>query len=221
MVFDKHRKAIIAQAKVISVLVSKNFDIFLPIGDHLPFDLIAYKDGYSYRIQCKYSGDGFLNKSTYWYSKNTVHKKQYQKSDFDYYGTYLPEKDIVIFPSSEFAGCTISTILPTSPTPIYWFEDFLEFTDIAKKKNYLEFNLTLDQVLSSKFKNSHTKGVPHLKARKVVRPSKEDLEKLVWELPTTKLAKKFGVSDVAISKWCEAYSISKPPRGYWKKHPVS
>lgn len=48
-------------------------------------------------------------------------------------------------------------------------------------------------------------------------PSKEELEILIWQKPTTQLAKDFNVSDVAISKWCKKYNISKPPRGYWMK----
>lgn len=51
--------------------------------------------------------------------------------------------------------------------------------------------------------------------RKVDRPSKEELEKLIWEIPTLQLAKRFGVSDKAVEKWCISYGISKPPRGYW------
>jgi hypothetical protein len=31
------------------------------------------------------------------------------------------------------------------------------------------------------------------------------------------LAKDFGVSDKAAEKWCKAYGIEKPPRGYWLK----
>jgi hypothetical protein len=38
---------------------------------------------------------------------------------------------------------------------------------------------------------------------------------LVWEKPTRRLAEDFGVSDKAIEKWCKAYGIPKPPRGYW------
>ena len=56
-----------------------------------------------------------------------------------------------------------------------------------------------------------------LQSRKVIRPSKEELEKIIWEIPTAQLKAKFGVSDVAISKWCKSYGISKPPRGYWMK----
>lgn len=54
-----------------------------------------------------------------------------------------------------------------------------------------------------------------LATRKAMRPSKEDLTKAIWETPTTQLALKYGVSDVAIAKWCKHYGISKPPRGYW------
>lgn len=46
----------------------------------------------------------------------------------------------------------------------------------------------------------------------------EDLRKLVWEMPTTKVAKIYGVSDKAVEKWCVKHGISKPPRGYWSKN---
>ena len=47
--------------------------------------------------------------------------------------------------------------------------------------------------------------------------SKEDLEILVWSLPTTQVAELLGVSDVAISKRCKSLGITKPPRGFWAK----
>jgi hypothetical protein len=48
-------------------------------------------------------------------------------------------------------------------------------------------------------------------------PLKEDLEKLVWELPTLHVAKLFGVSDKAVDKRCRLLGIQKPGRGYWAK----
>jgi hypothetical protein len=47
--------------------------------------------------------------------------------------------------------------------------------------------------------------------------SKEDLEKLVWEIPTEKIGKQFGVSGKAIEKRCKSFGITKPGRGYWAK----
>ena len=55
----------------------------------------------------------------------------------------------------------------------------------------------------------------HRSQYKVEHPTKEELSRLVWEKPTRHLAEDFGVSDKAIEKWCKAYGIQKPPRGYW------
>lgn len=40
---------------------------------------------------------------------------------------------------------------------------------------------------------------------------------LLWEMPTTKVAKQLGISDVALTKWCAKHDIPKPPLGYWAK----
>jgi hypothetical protein len=46
----------------------------------------------------------------------------------------------------------------------------------------------------------------------------EELEQLVWLMPTTEVAQLFGVSDKAIEKRCKLLGIPKPPRGYWTKN---
>ena len=46
-------------------------------------------------------------------------------------------------------------------------------------------------------------------------PSHEELSKLVWIKPSQELAKEFGVSDVALGKYCKKRGIEKPARGYW------
>lgn len=76
-------------------------------------------------------------------------------------------------------------------------------------------NLELDKNLKIEYKTDRNR--PRPQHRKVERPSKDQLEKLVWEESTVKLSKKFGVSDKAIEKWCKFYGINKPPRGYWAK----
>lgn len=47
--------------------------------------------------------------------------------------------------------------------------------------------------------------------------SREALYIKVWETPTVKLSKEFGVSDVAIGKMCKRLDVPKPPLGYWRK----
>jgi hypothetical protein len=51
-------------------------------------------------------------------------------------------------------------------------------------------------------------------------PSRYDRQRLyeeVWSEPTQKVAKRYGVSDVAIAKACALLGVPKPPRGYWAK----
>lgn len=54
-------------------------------------------------------------------------------------------------------------------------------------------------------------------SRKVIRPSKEELSKLLWEIPKTHIAKLYGVRDNTIKKWAKAYGLNYPSKGYWQK----
>lgn len=47
--------------------------------------------------------------------------------------------------------------------------------------------------------------------------SREELYKLVWSEPTQIIAKRVGVSDVAVAKACKRMRIPKPGRGYWQQ----
>jgi len=57
-----------------------------------------------------------------------------------------------------------------------------------------------------------------LASRKVVRPNKEVLQKLVYEKPMTQLALQFGVSDNTVRKWCKDLSVDIPHVKYWFKN---
>lgn len=47
--------------------------------------------------------------------------------------------------------------------------------------------------------------------------TREELYEAVWLEPMSKLAKRFGVSDVALAKICRRHGIPLPGRGYWAK----
>ncbi|TBZ68769.1 hypothetical protein E0H64_13935 [Rhizobium leguminosarum bv. viciae] len=49
------------------------------------------------------------------------------------------------------------------------------------------------------------------------RLSREELFALVWEKPTSEIAKELGLSDVSIGKLCTKLQVPKPPRGYWAR----
>ncbi|MDF2651688.1 MAG: hypothetical protein K0Q73_7493 [Paenibacillus sp.] len=47
--------------------------------------------------------------------------------------------------------------------------------------------------------------------------NRETLYKEVWQVPVTEVAKKYGVSNVAIRKVCQSLDIPTPEVGYWAK----
>lgn len=47
--------------------------------------------------------------------------------------------------------------------------------------------------------------------------TRSELYELVWAEPMTKLAKRFGISDVGLAKACRRADIPVPNRGYWAK----
>lgn len=50
-----------------------------------------------------------------------------------------------------------------------------------------------------------------------LKPSKEDLTRLVWEKPVVKLAEDFGISPTTVYSWTSRYNIDLPPRGHWRR----
>lgn len=67
---------------------------------------------------------------------------------------------------------------------------------------------------SCAFKIRKNKGNPKTK---IIWPSDEELQQLIWLIPRTQLKNQLGVSDVAISRYCKRRNIEQPPRGYWTK----
>ena len=185
-------KGDIALMKTTLDLTLKGYNIFLPISEHLPFDFIAYKDGKCFRMQAKYTAGGQVKNTTYSGDKSVNH---YKDDDFDYYAAYLPEVDKCIYPSIKFAGAAFRCTKCNSATPFYWYEDFLEFTDYAKKKNYRDMGWTIDVLLNENIVNRT------MKRRKVERPPLEEIIKLVEEKGYSETGRMFGVSDNAVRKW--------------------
>ena len=46
---------------------------------------------------------------------------------------------------------------------------------------------------------------------------KEELEKIIWEMPMTKISKIYGLAPNIIKKWCIKLGVSRPSARYWQK----
>jgi len=76
----------------------KGYKVFTSNSEHLPFDLIAYREGGIFlRIQVKYrkirNGRIDITSRTSWADKNGSHDKPYNKNELDYFAVYCPDND--------------------------------------------------------------------------------------------------------------------------------
>ena len=96
-------------------------------------------------------------------------------------------------------------------------EEFISKILLENKK--IEFNYSIYIPKQKvKIKNDPDyKKRPRPDMRKVVWPTKEELNILIYKMPLTKIAKQYGVSDVAVRKWCNSYKLCVPKHGYWFK----
>jgi PD-(D/E)XK endonuclease len=243
----------LGESKVASELSRHRFHVFTQTTGKAPFDLVAYKDGYLYRVNVKATQR--LGKWGSW----EVHLKSirpnrtknriipFDPQSCDVLAVYIEPLDTVCFLRvSEVFGKNFIALreqavhqskIPsiselTNPERISNSVNqgiaeksigVNKLTEESKKFSNLTEE-TLPKELSKKRRNDTGTGVTLLnkdrlclKSRKVDRPSKEELKKMIWETSVLEVSHKYGVSDVAVAKWCKKYGIPRPPRGYWAK----
>ena len=79
-------------------LFEQGFTIFVPLTEHCPFDLLAYKGGEFRRVQVKYrsidrTGKIDVKFSTCWNDRHGTHVKPNDKDEVDLYCIYCPDTD--------------------------------------------------------------------------------------------------------------------------------
>lgn len=101
--------------------------------------------------------------------------------------------------------------------PISDFNEDALITDINNRSNIKILCPNCHWEFDNKNKKPKIPRVPKPRPRKVEWPTKETLQKLLWEKPTVQIAKDYNVTDNAVAKWAKHYNLDKPPRGYWMK----
>jgi 5-methylcytosine-specific restriction endonuclease McrA len=102
---------------------------------------------------------------------------------------------------------------------------FVVYSPASRRDNLIcqvcnkEYSVVLSDKDSRKFCSQKCVKVSTRKVKN--RPPEEELKKLLWEIPTAQIAKRYGVADHTVAKWAKAYKIDKPTRGYWVKKTVN
>jgi hypothetical protein len=79
-------------------LFEQGFTVCVPLTEHCPFDLAAYRDGEFRRVQVKYRSMDRFGKvdakfSTCWADRNGTHTSPVDKDEVDLYCIYCPDTD--------------------------------------------------------------------------------------------------------------------------------
>lgn len=204
-------KGDLALAKVSLDLHMKGWDVLSCMySESKPYDLVIHKMGVFYKVQAKhYVGGGIRNQNAYHNTKGQVMVRSYQEGDFDYYGLYIPQLDVCVYPHFSYGGACVRLEEPVVHCRFYWYKDFLDITiDKPEKRSSKELGMDLPMI--------SRKGRPTTPT-KIEWPGKEGIHKLVWNTPTQQVASTLGVTDSAIGKYCKRFDIPKPPKGWWAK----
>jgi len=99
-------------------LFEQGFTVCVPLTEHAPFDLLAYKNGEFRRVQVKYRA---LNKfgvlevkfSTSWADRNGTHTVPIDKSEVDLYFVYCSNTDQCYYIEPADFGSNVSLRVET------------------------------------------------------------------------------------------------------------
>jgi hypothetical protein len=99
-------------------LFEQGFTIFVPLTEHCPFDLVAYKDGEFRRVQVKYramdkSGKVDVKFSTCWADRRGTHTSPIDKSEVDLFCVYCPDTDECYYLRPRDFGSNVSLRVET------------------------------------------------------------------------------------------------------------
>lgn len=215
--------------------IKLGYECSIPFGNGAKYDFIVDVDGELIRVQCKsshytknhgitdYDSISFSTVSQTTNTKKTV-RHQYDSSQVDYFATHF-NGNVYIVPVDE---CSTNKTLrfkpPSNGNKNYnKAEDYLISKFLKESKHYQAskeayLSRSIDQTdkpsstcpICGKYvtkEGNLCEDCSHKAARKVERPSRQELKDLIRNTPFTQIALQFNVSDNAIRKWCKFYSL--------------
>lgn len=224
-------KGNIVELQCMSAFMSLGYDCSIPYGDGAKYDFIVDYKGELLKIQCKSAinpkkKDGTRDSEAFMFScetqtTNTIKtvRHSYDSTQIDYFATYF-NGQVYVIPVEE---CSTSKTLRFSP-PANGNNNYNKAEDylITKRFNTLFLNEDSEQLNSSikevffcsncgKNKVSINGGICYecasFKRRKVERPTREELKRLIRTKSFLEIGRMYDVTDNAIRKWCRSVQL--------------
>ena len=94
-------------------LFEQGYTVLLPLSEHCPFDLVAYRAGEFRRIQVKYRSTDRHGKieikfSTCWNDRHGTHTTPIDKNEVDLFCVYCPDSDECYYVDPDEFGKNVS-----------------------------------------------------------------------------------------------------------------
>lgn len=227
-------KGNLTELKCLIGFMSMGFDCSIPYGDNSRYDMIVDVGDELLRVQCKSASnpikDGKRDLSAFQISTVTqtvntkeIVRRRYTDAQIDYFATCYEDK-VYIIPVEECSTAkTLRLTPPTSGSSAYnKAEDYLLENRLGHKVNP-DFIVSREKVEVSRPPTVHVctqcksntvskeNGIcvecATFNARKVERPSREELKGLLRLKSFVEIGKDYGVSDNAVRRWCKSYNL--------------
>lgn len=144
MVHHTKDKGDVGVAKALADLVGKGYQVLLPLTEHAPFELVAYREGCFQRVQVKYrsmtaAGSVEVTFESVWSDRHGVHNRPVDKTEIDLFCIYCPDTDVCYYLRPEdHAGSVKLRILPSrnnQRSGVWQAADFLDVPDGVSRVN--------------------------------------------------------------------------------------
>jgi len=132
------KKGAIAETKVLAYLIERGFNVSIPWGEDVRYDLVSEKEGVFKRIQVKYVTPQKGRLALFLRSANNWNTIKYTLENVDIIAVYDPKNDniyfipIKIFPKNNTLNLRIANPKNNQEKNIIWASKF-ENTDVLEK----------------------------------------------------------------------------------------
>lgn len=211
----------IIELKVQEEMLRYGFDVSVPTYNSARYDLIVDTGKEVLKIQVKKATQGSDVSFTFpCYSQNNYKstnttKRKYTNEEIDYFATVWKDK-VYFVPVDETSKQKTIRFTDTQYLSTNIFSSYYRLSDEEIYNRSAQYSKTKEgNNKCDKCGKSISPGrnlcvdCYHASTRKIERPTREELKNLIRTEPFTKIGKMYNVTDNAIRKWCDSYSLPR------------
>lgn len=97
----------------------------------------------------------------------------------------------------------------------FHYENIPSTKSLGTKRPNKEYKCRCGKTISHNA--TYCKECSVVERRMMIKPTKEELNDLIWKIPMIFLSEQFRVTEQTLRHWCKEYGLERPGVGYWTK----